>query len=96
MSRLLRNINKGSRLGLLTAALSMAVVAGCSSGPSQKEMDALGQQRQAMDAAEGKVAKLKAEKAALERDLADKKAEKKDLAAKKAAARENLVESTAE
>jgi septal ring factor EnvC (AmiA/AmiB activator) len=83
MSRRFRTTRKLSLLGFSVAALSIALLAGCSRGPSQKEMSLLEEKRQAMDAAEKKLAEKKAEQARLERKLAEKKAEKKALEEKR-------------
>ena len=80
------------RRGLFAIALvSMAVVAGCSSGPSEKELSLLEERRMAMEAAEKQVAQKKAEKARLERQLANKKAELQALERKLAETQENLA-----
>jgi septal ring factor EnvC (AmiA/AmiB activator) len=63
------------RLG--AAALALAFTVGCAGGPSQKELSALEQKRQATESAENLVAEKKAEKARLERTLAERKDEKK-------------------
>ena len=56
------------------AGLALALVTGCSRGPSQEELSSLEQQRMAAEAAEQKVAEKKAEKARLERQVAEKQA----------------------
>ena len=73
------------------AILALGLTAACSSGPSQKELALLEERRQAMVAAEEKVAKLKAEEARLQRKLAEKKAEKKAAEERKAATEKNLA-----
>ena len=82
---------RGRHARLAAAILALGLVAGCSSGPSQEELDLLEQQRQATGAAEDQVASKKAQKARLERKLADKKAELAALDEKKAAAEANLA-----
>lgn len=96
MRRCLGNTMKNHRLGFMTIALSMVVAVGCSMGPSQKELDTLEEQRQAMAAAEAKVAAKEAEKTSLERKLAERKAEKRALVEKKAETKANMAESAAE
>ncbi|NKB71002.1 MAG: hypothetical protein GKR89_28355 [Candidatus Latescibacteria bacterium] len=70
------NFHKRFLTALLTAGLALALVTGCSRGPSQEELSSLEQQRMAAEAAEKKVAEKKAEKARLERQVAEKKATK--------------------
>ena len=96
MRRCLGNTMKNHRFGFMAITLSMVVAVGCSMGPSQKELDALEGRRQAMAAAEAKVAAKEAEKASLERKLAERKAEKQALVEKKADTRANMAESAAE
>ncbi len=80
------------RRGLFAIAFaSMAVVAGCSSGPSEKELSLLEERRMSMEAAEKQVAQKKAEKARLERQLANKKAELQSLEQKLAQTKKNLA-----
>ena len=75
---------------VVAAVLVDGLIAGCSAVPNQKELSLLEEQRQAMEAAEDKVAEGKAEKARLESELADAKAELKALDEKKAATEANL------
>ncbi len=75
---------------IVAAFLAAGLIAGCSAVPNQKELSLLEEQRQAMEAAEDKVAEKKAEKARLESELADAKAELKALDEKKAATEANL------
>ena len=80
------------RQGLFAIALaSMAVVVSCSTGPSEKELSLLEEQRMAMEAAEKQVARKKAENARLERQLANKKAELQSLESKLASTQQNLA-----
>lgn len=78
--------------GIGVAALSLAFLGGCSFGPSQKELTVLETKRQAVVAAEKKVAQKKAQKAQLERKLAEKKAEKQALEQRSTATRSGLTE----
>jgi hypothetical protein len=85
-------IRAGGRQVIFAAVfLAMGLTAACSSGPSQKELALLEERRQAMVAAEEKVAQKKAEEARLQRKLAEKKAEQKAAEEKKAATAENLA-----
>ena len=80
------------RRGLFAIAFaSLAVVAGCSTGPSEKELSLLEERRMAMEADEKQVAQKKAEKARLERQLANEKAELQSLEAKLASTQQNLA-----
>lgn len=87
---------RGRRAHIIGAILALGLIAGCSSGPSQKELSLLEERRQAMVTAEEQVTQRKAEKARLERKLADKKAEKKALEKKKAETEKNLASMAAE
>ena len=60
--------------GFASALLALPLVSGCAGGPSQEELGSLEERRNAVAAAETKVADLNAEKARLERKLAEKKA----------------------
>ncbi len=85
-------IRAGGRYTTLAAALlALCLTAACSSGPSQKELALLEEQRQAMVAAEEQVAQKKSEEARLQRKLADKKAQQKSAEQKKADTAENLA-----
>jgi len=86
---------RNKRLGVLAIAVVMVFAVGCSMGPSQKELDALEERRQAMATAEGEVAVKQAEKANLERQLAQKKAEKQRLTEKRTATKAALASSEA-
>ena len=92
-NRLGNRLEKLGKVGtvVLTAALSLSLVVGCSRGPSQKELAALDEKQQAAESAEQMVAKKQAEKARLERKLSEKKAEKKARAEEKAGTEENLA-----
>ena len=92
MSRGIRGISLVKKLPLLTgmAALSLSFLAGCSSGPSQKELGILEGRRQSMEAAETAVTERKAVKAKLERKVADKQAQKKALDERLAATKANI------
>ena len=96
MSRFLQNPMKNSRLATMAIALTATVAIGCSAGPSQKELDALEETRQAMAAAEKAVSSKRAEKSRLERKLAEKKAEKKAVIARKQGTKENLADDSSE
>ena len=96
MSRFLQNPMRNSRLATMAIALSATVAIGCSTGPSQKELDTLEESRQAMTAAEKAVSDKQAEKSRLERKLAEKKAEKKALIAKKQGTKENLADDSSQ
>ena len=88
MSYRVRRVRRGL---FVIAFASLAVVAGCSSGPSEKELSLLEERRMAMEAAEKQVAQNKAEKARLERQLANKKAELQALERKLAETKKNLA-----
>ncbi|HJP28960.1 MAG TPA: hypothetical protein QGF95_00230 [Candidatus Latescibacteria bacterium] len=81
----------GRHITFAAALLALGLTAACSSGPNQKELALLEERRQAMVAAEEKVAQKKAEEARLQRKLAEKKAEQKAAEQKKAAAADNLA-----
>jgi len=70
-------IGKCGWLRLGAAALTLAFTVGCAGGPSEKELSALEQQREATESAEKLVQDKKAEKARLERTIAERKAQKK-------------------
>lgn len=80
-------IGKCGWLRLGAATLTLAFAIGCAGGPSQKELSALEQKRQATESAEKMVADKKAEKARLERTLAERKAQKKSQEARLASAK---------
>ncbi len=82
------------RLGV--TAMSVAFLVGCAGGPSQKELSALDEQRQSVEALEAKVAKKQAEKASLETKLAEKQSKKKALETKRAQTEANLAAMPAE
>ncbi len=81
----------GRHITFAAALLALGLTTACSSGPNQKELALLEERRQAMVAAEEKVAQKKAEEARLQRKLAEKKAEQKAAEQKKAAAADNLA-----
>ena len=90
MSCHLSTIRRYSLSGLVVAALSLPLLAGCAGGPSKEELSLLEEKRQAVEAAEDQVAEKKAEKARVERKVAEKKAEKKSLEEKQAATKAGL------
>lgn len=75
----------------LFAVVALGAIAGCSGGPSPKELSHLEEQREAMAAAEQKVAQQKAEKARLGRRRADKEAEQGAADQRKAETEANLA-----
>ncbi len=85
-------IGKYFFLGLVATALSLPLLSGCARGPSQEELSALEEKRQAVKAANKQVQEKKAEKAHLERKVAEKKATKKALEEKRAATKVALAE----
>ncbi len=90
MSRHLSRFSNPSFWAMVVAALSLALVTGCSRGPSATELSLLEEKKQATEAAESTLAKKKAQKASLERKLADKQAEKKALDEKLSGTRASL------
>ena len=92
---LLRKVDSVKRW-LVAASLCTAFLAGCSGGPSQKEMSLLDEQMKATESAESTLAAKKAEKARLESTVAKKKAAKSDLEKKKAETLRNLSDMSAE
>ena len=96
MRRFLGKAMKNKRLGSLAIPLVIVFAVGCSMGPSQKELDALEERRQAMAAAEALVAAKQAEKASLERKLAQKKDERQGLTEKRTATKAALESSETE
>lgn len=81
----------GRHFTFAAAILALGLTAACSSGPSQKELALLEERRQAMVAAEEKVAQKKAEEARLQRKLAEKKAAQKAAEQRKSETAENLA-----
>ena len=94
MSLSLREFGKRSVITLSAAAFFLSLSAGCSRGPSAKELSALEEQRMAVESAEKTVAQKKAEKARLEQKLAQKKDEKQSLEEKRSATKANLANMT--
>lgn len=93
--RLLRKVDSGKRW-LIAASVCTALLAGCSGGPSQKEMSLLDEQIKAAESAENTLAAKKAEKARLESQVAKQKAAKSDLEKKKVETLRNLSDMSAE
>jgi septal ring factor EnvC (AmiA/AmiB activator) len=90
MSRHLSRFSSPSFWGMVVMALSLALITGCSRGPSAKELSLLEEKKQATEAAESTLEKKKAQKASLERKLAEKKVEKKALDEKLSGTRASL------
>jgi len=93
--RLLRKVDSGKRW-LITASLCTVLLAGCSGGPSQKEMGLLDEQMKAAESAERTLSGKKDEKARLESTVGNKKADKSDLEKKKSETLRNLSDMSAE
>ena len=74
MSQFVTRCRRLTVAGFASVLLALPLVSGCAGGPSQEELGSLEERRNAVAAAETKVADLKAEKARLERKLAEKKA----------------------
>lgn len=87
----LRIFGKRSVVALSAAALILSLSAGCSRGPSQKELSALEEQRQAVLSAEKKLADKKGEQNQLEQKVAEKKSKKQALEEKRSATKANLA-----
>jgi len=77
MSQFVTQCRRFTAAGFASAVLALPLVSGCAGGPSPEELGSLDERREAVAAAETKVADLKAEKARLERKLAEKKADLK-------------------
>ena len=86
----LRIFGKRSVVALSAAALILSLSAGCSR-PSQKELSALEEQRQAVLSAEKKLADKKGVINQLEQKLAKGKAKKQALEEKRSATKANLA-----
>ena len=92
MSLRLHRLNKLPLSGIGVAVLALSLMAGCSRGPSPKEMSLLEERQHAALKAEKVVEQKKAQKAQLERKLAEKKADKEALEQRSTATRSAIAE----
>jgi hypothetical protein len=92
MSRRLSKLSKLPLSGIAVAALTLFLLAGCSRGPSQKEMSLLEEKQRSALKVEQIVAQKKAQKAQLERKLAEKNADKEALEQRSTATRSAITE----